>query len=31
MKKSYILVIFIFLGKFFWGTTEKEMNILDLD
>ena len=34
MKKNYIwliLVIFIFLGKFFWRTTEKEMNILDLD
>ena len=31
MKKSYILAIFIFLGKFFFGATEKEMNILDLD
>ena len=34
MKKNYIwfiLVILIFLGKFFWRTTEKEMNILDLD
>ena len=34
MKKNYIwviLVILIFLGKFFWRTTEKEINILDLD
>ena len=34
MKKSfinYIFITFIFLGKFFFGATEKEMNILDLD
>ena len=34
MRKFYfllILVIFIFLGKTFLGTTEKEMNILELD
>ena len=34
MKKNHIwliLVIFIFLGKTFLGTTEKEMNILELD
>ncbi len=34
MKKNHIwliLVIFIFLGKTFLRTTEKEMNILELD